>query len=228
MMCRSQTREGRPARSGAGTRSLLCDRAEAAGWARLPPAAKPRSAQHPVCLAGQGGFLSRHWRRPGSPTGMAKVGPWAFSRPAAPHLHREPATCRNPAEADPANLQERASSPGKLRQEEERRDSTRPREACRSQCERDKRFDTPCPSLASSVSGGGGIRTHGTAMRYTGFRDRPFQPLRHPSVWGIEDAGAFEGRRDWKNWVRIAPHSVERTPEVKGTRWLKRGSVVSR
>ena len=31
------------------------------------------------------------------------------------------------------------------------------------------------------TSGGGGIRTHGTVKRYTGFRDRPFQPLRHPS-----------------------------------------------
>lgn len=45
----------------------------------------------------------------------------------------------------------------------------------------DKEFDAPCPSLASSVSGGGGIRTHGTGNRPTGFRDRPFRPLRHPS-----------------------------------------------
>ena len=33
----------------------------------------------------------------------------------------------------------------------------------------------------STSSGGGGIQTHGTAKRFTGFRDRPFQPLRHPS-----------------------------------------------
>src|SRR5262249_55754180 len=41
-----------------------------------------------------------------------------------------------------------------------------------------------CGSLRSAAqlfSGGGGIRTLGTARRYTGFRDRPFQPLRHPS-----------------------------------------------
>ena len=31
------------------------------------------------------------------------------------------------------------------------------------------------------ASGGGGIRTHGTGNRFTGFRDRPFRPLRHPS-----------------------------------------------
>ncbi len=48
-------------------------------------------------------------------------------------------------------------------------------------CNEDKEFNAPCPSLASSVSGGGGIRTHGTGNRPTGFRDRPFRPLRHPS-----------------------------------------------
>ena len=37
------------------------------------------------------------------------------------------------------------------------------------------------PWFQSSASGGGGIRTHGTGNRPTGFRDRPFRPLRHPS-----------------------------------------------
>ncbi|APW60525.1 Tyrosine recombinase XerD [Paludisphaera borealis] len=42
----------------------------------------------------------------------------------------------------------------------------------RHKAKKDKGFDSPCPSVASDVSGGGGIRTHGTAERYTGFRDR--------------------------------------------------------
>ena len=51
---------------------------------------------------------------------------------------------------------------------------------CNSLSETD--LDGSCREETDSDSGGGGIRTHGTAMRYTGFRDRPFQPLRHPSV----------------------------------------------
>ena len=44
------------------------------------------------------------------------------------------------------------------------------------------------------ISGGGGIRTHGTAKRYTGFRDRPFQPLRHPSGRVLSDRSQFRER----------------------------------
>ena len=32
------------------------------------------------------------------------------------------------------------------------------------------------------VRGGGGIRTHGTQIRHNGFRDRPIQPLWHPTT----------------------------------------------
>jgi hypothetical protein len=42
------------------------------------------------------------------------------------------------------------------------------------------------------ASGGGGIRTHGTAKRYTGFRDRPYQPLRHPSVISVIQQIVYE------------------------------------
>ena len=34
----------------------------------------------------------------------------------------------------------------------------------------------------SKLGGGGGIRTHGTVPRYSGFQDRRLQPLGHPSV----------------------------------------------
>jgi integrase len=77
---------------------------------------------------------------------------------------------------------------------------------------------SPCDSLryaARAFSGGGGIRTHGTAKRYTGFRDRPFQPLRHPSGLVVSDAFSLENpRRSWKNRLRISPHSRSRTPAV--------------
>lgn len=43
-----------------------------------------------------------------------------------------------------------------------------------------------------SPSGGGGIRTHGT-FRYTGFRDRHFRPLSHPS----EKLTHSRGRTFW-------------------------------
>jgi hypothetical protein len=43
-----------------------------------------------------------------------------------------------------------------------------------------------CISRKNIAAGGrGGIRTLDTAMRYSGFRDRPIQPLSHPSVWLI-------------------------------------------
>src|SRR5207237_5375765 len=89
----------------------------------------------------------------------------------------------------------------------------------------------------------GGIRTHGTVKRYTGFRDRPFQPLRHPSGshkgggssgapadgWAIGVAPSLRnGRRSWKNSVRISPHSAARTPTVTAARWLSRGSETRR
>ena len=51
-----------------------------------------------------------------------------------------------------------------------------------------------CPELTSDVSGGGGIRTHGTGNRYTGFRDRPFQPLRHPSGDDSDRGSVAPGR----------------------------------
>jgi hypothetical protein len=42
-------------------------------------------------------------------------------------------------------------------------------------------LDAPSRNLSASVSGGGGIRTHGYAERINGFQDRPDQPLWHPS-----------------------------------------------
>ena len=112
-------------------------------------------------------------------------------------------------------------------------------EAVSRKCKRDKEFDTPCPSLSSDVSGGGGIRTHGTPEGYTGFRDRPFQPLRHPSFSSIKAAiepvrsGRFQlalvhtlrnGLRSWKNSLSSSPHSRAITPAVISQRWLSRGS----
>ena len=38
------------------------------------------------------------------------------------------------------------------------------------------------PRVPNACGGGGGIRTHGTHYTYNGFRDRPVQPLRHPSA----------------------------------------------
>src|SRR5208337_1556704 len=79
------------------------------------------------------------------------------------------------------------------------------------------------------ISGGGGIRTHGTAKRYIGFRDRPFQPLRHPS--GSPGSTRFsleETRRSWKKRLRISPHSFSITPAVIDARWFRRGSEIRR
>src|SRR5262249_26238009 len=61
---------------------------------------------------------------------------------------------------------------------------------CNSPSETD--LHASCREEMDSDSGGGGIRTHGTAMRYTGFRDRPFQPLRHPS----DGVSSNEARND--------------------------------
>ncbi len=79
--------------------------------------------------------------------------------------------------------------------------------------------DTSCQGTSSDVSGGGGIRTHGTAKRYTGFRDRPFQPLRHPSGLVLPCPFSLGNpRRSWKNRLRISPHSRSSTPAATSER----------
>lgn len=49
------------------------------------------------------------------------------------------------------------------------------------------RLDDPLHSCALFPGGEGGIRTHGTAGPYNGFRDRPIQPLWHlpPPLWQL-------------------------------------------
>ncbi len=81
-----------------------------------------------------------------------------------------------------------------------------------------------CPGMSPDVSGGGGIRTHGTGDRFTGFRDRPFQPLRHPS----ESAAGRPERLLAKNAVRICPASAAIRPDSTRLRWFNRGSSRSR
>jgi hypothetical protein len=45
-----------------------------------------------------------------------------------------------------------------------------------------KSLETPSKALQiTNYSGGGGIRTLGGPTAHNGFRDRPVQPLRHPS-----------------------------------------------
>jgi integrase len=62
----------------------------------------------------------------------------------------------------------------------------------------DRTIENDCAGVTTDdkgqFSGGGGIRTHGTGDRYTGFRDRPFQPLRHPSVTPAIGSGDAPGR----------------------------------
>ena len=69
-----------------------------------------------------------------------------------------------------------------------------------------------CALEANAMSGEGGIRTHGGHRGHNGFRDRPFQPLRHLSErpdytrirrnWGrlfqrnlVAQRGVIDGRR---------------------------------
>ena len=58
--------------------------------------------------------------------------------------------------------------------------------------------------------------------RFTGFRDRPFRPLRHPS------GGQSISRRPRKNLVRSSEQAPCKTPAVTRMRWLSRGSSVTR
>lgn len=73
------------------------------------------------------------------------------------------------------------------------------------------------------MNGGGGIRTHGTAKRYTGFRVRPFQPLRHPSE-GLSPPSEFAKRRSLKKPESNARDSSARRPDSTRARWFSRGS----
>ena len=60
-----------------------------------------------------------------------------------------------------------------------------------------------CPSenrVITQGSGRGGIRTLDTAVRYTGFRDRPIQPLSHPS--GVTTMKYTEKRQDFQRTIR--------------------------
>jgi hypothetical protein len=72
-------------------------------------------------------------------------------------------------------------------------------------------------SCSGLGSGGGGIRTLGTGNRYTGFRDRPFQPLRHPSgVVGLRLASIS---------VRFGGFAMADTPPRRGVEMPRKPSV---
>ncbi len=65
----------------------------------------------------------------------------------------------------------------------------------------------------------------GYACTYTGFRNRPVRPLRHPSA-GVHDEErvVFAARlRLAKNSTSSPPHSSARTPPRTSARWLSRG-----
>ena len=60
--------------------------------------------------------------------------------------------------------------------------------------------------------------------RYNGFRDRPIQPLSHPSESGLEGSGR-QPRRAAKKSVSSSAHSAASTPPSTAGRWLRRGSA---
>ena len=87
-----------------------------------------------------------------------------------------------------------------------------------------KKAGRRAPTVPDACGGGGGIRTHGTHYTYNGFRDRPVQPLRHPSACASAAAD-----RETRRMVR--PLQPRRTVggcvvrgRTGGSRWRVAGS----